>query len=34
MTALVEAGCDDATIAGVVMDKRYAISEKVWDQKP
>jgi hypothetical protein len=33
ITALVDAGCDDATIAGVIMDKRYAISEKVWDQK-
>jgi hypothetical protein len=30
---LVGAGCDDATIAAVVMNRRYAISEKVWDQK-
>ena len=33
ITALVDAGCDDATIASVIMDKRYTISEKVWDQK-
>jgi hypothetical protein len=33
ITALVEAGCDDATIASVVMDQHYAISAKVWDQK-
>ena len=30
---LVRAGYDDATIAGVVMDRRYAISAKAWDQK-
>jgi hypothetical protein len=33
MQALLSAKHDDATIASVVMDKRYAISEKVWDQK-
>ena len=31
--ALVDAGYDDATMAGVVLDRRYAISAKVWDQK-
>ena len=30
---LVRAGDDDATIAGVVMDRRYAISAKAWDRK-
>jgi hypothetical protein len=33
LLGLVGAGCDDATIAAVVMNRRYAISEKVWDQK-
>ena len=33
ISAMVHAGYDDATIAGVIMDKRYAISEKGWDQK-
>jgi hypothetical protein len=33
MVGLVGAGCDDATIAAVVMNRRHAISEKVWDQK-
>ena len=31
--ALVDAGYDDATMAGVVMDRRYGISAKVWEQK-
>jgi hypothetical protein len=33
LLGLVGAGCDDGTIAAIVMNRRYAISEKVWDQK-
>jgi hypothetical protein len=33
LLGLVGAGYDDGTIAAVVMNRRYAISEKVWDQK-
>jgi hypothetical protein len=33
LTGLVRAGYGDATIAAVALDRRYAISEKVWSQK-
>jgi hypothetical protein len=33
LIGLVGAGYGDATIAAVVMNRRYGISEKVWDQK-
>ena len=33
LTGLVRAGYDDATIAAVALDTRYAISEKVWSQR-